>query len=156
MQPDKTTQEFINVELAVKKDIESYIAKNTKINTSMELARVHLRNNINWYRIKYKDYNSSDRNKKIVEDIYQKFSDIDKDKLRFYLARFGVFTLFQYIIFYIISSFLLGILLFTQITQITEIKVITFILCNFMGCYITALIYDVSSVIKFYYTRKLK
>ena len=104
MSNDKSKQDYINIELKVKEDIDNYLFNHNKTMDANQLAKIHIKNNINWYRTKYKDVQSSSRNKHIVKDVASKFTNVDTKDLSQYLIRFGIFTLFQYIMIYIIFT----------------------------------------------------
>ena len=155
MSNDKSKQDYINIELKVKEDIDKYLINHNKTMDANQLAKIHIKNNINWYRTKYKDVQSSSRNKHIVNDVVSKFTNVDTKDLSLYLIRFGIFTLLQYIMIYIMLS--ITILFVLYLNNIVHGHIIGgyLISCLIIG-YFSALIYDVSSFIKFYYTRKLK
>lgn len=154
MSNDKSKQDYINIELKVKEDIDNYLFNHNKTMDANQLAKIHIKNNINWYRTKYKDVQSSSRNKYIVKDVASKFTNVDTKDLSRYLIRFGIFTLLQYIMIYIILATTISFVLYCLniATYINGGYVMAILIIG----YFSALIYDLSSFIKFYYTRKLK
>lgn len=155
MTNDKSKQDYINIELKVKEDIDNYLFNHNKTMDANQLAKIHIKNNINWYRTKYKDVQSDSRNKRIVNDVASKFTNLDTKDLSLYLIRFGIFTLLQYIMIYIMLSSTILFVLYLNNIVYDHIIVGYLISCLIVG-YVSALIYNISSVIKFYYTRKLK
>lgn len=59
---NKNDEDYIKIQLKVDNEKRRHLDKTKKIISSTEYAKIHLKENLDWYKIKYKDIVSSRRN----------------------------------------------------------------------------------------------
>jgi hypothetical protein len=75
---NKNAEDYIKIQLKVDNEKRMHLDKTKKIISSTEYAKIHLKENLDWYKIKYKDIVSSRRNQYITEYIGLNFNNIDR------------------------------------------------------------------------------
>ena len=73
---NKNDEDYIKIQLKVDNEKRRHLDKTKKIISSTEYAKIHLKENLDWYKIKYKDIVSSRRNQYITEYIDLNFNNI--------------------------------------------------------------------------------
>ena len=69
-----------------------------------EYAKIHLKENLNYYKFSYRQHISSTRNKLISDELKHKFCRADKKYISRLLSLHGFLTNFQFIIFLLVIS----------------------------------------------------
>lgn len=148
----KNEEDFKRLTNNVNANKQNYLKSQELKLSANALAKIHIKENINWYRLQYKDYSSSNRNYHIVNAVASSFSNIDKKDLSNYLIRFGLLTLTQFVWF---TIFIILILLFVlhQYHGDISITICCAIVSPIFTLIITA-IYDTTSIIKLYWPSK--
>ena len=82
---------YTDAKSSIEKDISSYKENTKKISDINEAAKIHLKENLNWYKIKYAKTISSDRKDAILKDVIELFPGADKKVLSAINAGASVF-----------------------------------------------------------------
>lgn len=148
----KNEEDFKRLTNNVNANKQNYLKSQELKLSANALAKIHIKENINWYRLQYKDYSSSNRNYHIVNSVASSFSNIDKKDLSNYLIRFGLLTLTQFVWF---TIFIILMILFVlhQYHGDISITICCAIVSPIFTLIITA-IYDTTSIIKLYWPSK--
>lgn len=153
---------FLSAQTSVDEERKQYLEKIARSSDNTELAIIHLKNNINFYRHKYSDYKSSKRNSLILNEISRKFKNANLVKLKNAISRKGILTLpqlFWSMLILMITTFLTSIFLF-KISDYSSDAVVFLSFLSFLAHLITTvvvlIVYDESHRIKLYRTNLLK
>lgn len=148
----KNEEDFKRLTNTVNANKQNYLSKQELELSANALAKIHIKENINWYRIKYKSFRSSTRNDYIVEYVSSSFSNIDEKELSNYLIRFGILTFAQFVWMLIFIALILLVTLH-QYHGHGLITAFSAVISPFLILAFTA-IYDTTSIIKLYWTSK--
>lgn len=153
---------FLSAQTSVSEERNQYLEKLARSNDNTELAIIHLKNNINWYRHKYSDYNSSKRNSLILNEISRKFKNVNLVKLKSAISRKGILTNFQFLtslITLMIFTFSFSVYSLINSDYSSDARVFISFLSFMAHIIITVVVgvmYDESHRIKLYRTNLLK
>lgn len=156
---NKNAEDYIKIQLKVDNEKRTYLDKTKKIISSTEYAKIHLKENLDWYKIKYKDTVSSRRNQYITEYIDLNFNNIDRRAISKYLTRCGFLSgerLFCYIIILMVLIYILLILYYKYIPFSPESIISITSILSIVFTSVLMIFYTESSIIKLYFTGKLK
>ena len=159
---NKNDEDYIKIQLKVDNEKRTYLDKTKKIISSTEYAKIHLKENLDWYKIKYKDTVSSRRNQYITEYIDLNFNNIDRRAISKYLTRCGFLSgerLFCYIIILMVLINILLFLFYKYIPVSPEyiiLIIFTTVILSIVFPAVLMIFYTESSIIKLYFTGKLK
>ena len=159
---NKNAEDYIKIQLKVDNEKRTYLDKTKKIISSTEYAKIHLKENLDWYKIKYKDTVSSRRNQYITEYIDLNFNNIDRRAISKYLTRCGFLSgerLFCYIIILMVLIYILLFLFYKYIPVSPEyiiFIIFTTVILSIVFTSVLMIFYTETSIIKLYFTRKLK
>lgn len=158
---NKDEQLYLNAIKTTESEIENYINRSKKEATATEYAIAHLKQNLNWYKMKYSKTDSCNRNKEIVDDVYKLFNySIDKNKISTFLSKKGFLSTSEIIVL-AVTTYICGLLVvFTMIDAQDKIELLNIRLgyIIFYGIFniLFCVTYCSSSLIKFYFTGKIK
>jgi hypothetical protein len=117
-----------------------------------EYAKIHLKENLNYYKFSYRQHISSTRNKRISDELKHKFCRADKKYISRLLSLHGFLTNFQFIIFLLVISCIVCI---TSYYILNEIFSIMIGICLVMS-FVLSRLYCWTSFIRLYFIGKLK
>ncbi len=141
------------------KEINEYLYKRRAIDDANRNAIAHLSENLNWYKIKYKDSISSKRHGLILSDIRIMFYLAEQKVISKYLSRRGFWTDFRFIIYYLIFigiAYTGALFLLFDSLEARMMSIPPFFLLAVISCAISFYFYTESNLIKLYYTGKIK
>jgi hypothetical protein len=153
---NKNDEDYIKIQLKVDNEKRRHLDKTKKIISSTEYAKIHLKENLDWYKIKYKDIVSSRRNQYITEYIDLNFNNIDRRAISKYLTRCGFLSGERLFCYIIILMVLIYILLYKYIPFSPESIIFTTSILSIVFPAVLMIFYTETSIIKLYFTRKLK
>ena len=138
---------YTDAKSSIEKDISSYKENTKKISDINEAAKIHLKENLNWYKIKYAKTISSDRKDAILKDVIELFPGADKKVLTKRLTNNFIFYYYEFV-FILMFIMICFVFIFNNNTVFKHIIITLSIIPNIM--------YFTTSYIKTYFTGKLK
>lgn len=147
-----------NAQETVDKELSKYRNKVSKKTNDTVMALAHLTENIEWYKYKSLDEYSADRANYIVRKLWIHFPNMNDRVIKRRLLRYGILSLFHFIVFIVTCILLLSTGLTYLIDYEDKLMLIPHwvaaILFGTMFTLVSALIYEEHHWIRFFRVKK--
>lgn len=149
---DKNLEVFNSLQNKAEREIERLKRDAIVKISSTEYAKIHLKENLNLYKIKVAHINSGDRNNHIVMLMKNEFKDINTKSLSAMLSLKGFLTLWQFVTLIYILIFPALVYTIHKIVGDTSLTImLSYISAGIL--WIIAGIYNNTNLIKLYITK---